>query len=127
MKFAQIDPANTRIVRVEGARPQDVYPWPKGTHIDHGWVGPGVSIIVPEFSTVDGNGPWFSITGKLFGGPAVLFGHDSAGDTVDLPEYLPFAVMFHRTRSETDAYIRMGLIDRPRVAINGETVWEWKL
>lgn len=126
MKFMHINPAAHTVSIVEGKEPKDVYPWPSTLGVDHGVVQRGVGIVVYEYGLLQGDGPYFSISGQLFSGDAILYGYDKRGDSVDMPNgWLPPLLAFYARKEEVEAAISWGLVHRPRATINGKTTWEW--
>jgi len=88
--------------------------------VDHGTVGPGVAIVVYEYSLFvpAAEQRWFSVGGQLFGGKALLYGFDEHGETVDLP--IPPPVLFFANVRAAEMAIEAGAVLRPRTL-----GWEW--
>ena len=127
MKFVTIDAYKAKVETVEAASPQEAYAHVglNPGSVDHGVVHPGVAIVVYEyflFVPVDEQ-RWFAVGRQLFGGTAVLYGFDESGETVDLKE--PPPVLFFRDYVEVERAIQNGVIDRPRMAVNNQVLWQW--
>lgn len=134
MKFATIEPSETRWAVVDAAKPQDLYArLGLGDNVDHGMIaspssmpsGVGISIVVDGFSLFKpaSGQRYFAIGRTLYGGNALLYGFDEAGETVDLEE-VPLVVFM--TAAGVEDAIRRGQIDRPSSSINGKRFWEWR-
>jgi len=132
MRFGIIDPRTTRAEFVDAADLNEakIAVGLDPDKVDHGvlWrdlrTG-GISIVVYEFSLylpID-RARYFAIGQSLFIGPAVLYGFDTVGETVDLPEIPP--VFFLRDAAEVERAIAARQIIRPTVAINNVIVWRW--
>ena len=133
MKFALIEPFETRTSIVEAGSSQELYARAGfGTNVDHGIVAPphalpsgvGISIVVDGFGLFKpaDQQRYFAIGRQLYGGNAVLYGFDDAGETVDLRE-VPVVVFM--TASGVEDAIGRGQIDRPICAVNDEEFWRW--
>ena len=135
MKFATIEPAESRLTWVEGKEPWEFYPslgLPCDGGVDHGVVIPwhmmlsriGIAIIVDQFSLFvpPEDQRYFVIGRQLYAGNAILYGYNEEGITVDLP-MMPVIVFI--TRAGIEEAIQAGQIDRPIMAINNEKFWEW--
>ena len=130
MKFFAIKPATCVIETIEASDPHQAQKMIGLDRVDHGVIalftdGGGASIIVDEFSLyvpVDEQ-RWFSIFHQLFGGNALLYGFDAAGETCEFD--LPPPIVFYPNAHEVEAAIRRGQIDRPKVAFNDNVVLQW--
>jgi hypothetical protein len=131
MKFGAIDPRTTRVEFVEAAE-LDAAKAAAGLHplrVDHGvlWrdpaLGRGASIVVYEFGLYVPSQRYFAIGRSLFGGPAVIYGFDNAGEAVDLDKLPP--VYFFRDAEEVERAIGTGQIQRPVMVINDDVIWKW--
>jgi hypothetical protein len=78
-----------------------------------------------EFGLFKGieDGHYFSIAGRLYEGPAVIYAFDPQGETVDCPRKP--AVLFFRSGYEVEDAIRSGQIKRPVNAVNDVVTWRW--
>lgn len=94
-------------------------------HVDHAQVSHGVAIVVHEFSLFvpPGEQRYFTISGQLFGGKALLYGFDDSGETVDLLR-IPTVKFFDSVKAVEDA-IAAATIRRPRIIINDNVTWSW--
>jgi hypothetical protein len=132
MKFGIIDPQTTRVEFVDAAdlNKAKIAAGLDPDRVDHGivWrdfqIG-GTSIVVYEFGLYlpRDRARYFAIGRSLFAGPAVLYGFDAAGETVDLRE-LP-AVFFFRDADEVERAIGTGQIGRPVMSMNDQILWRW--
>jgi hypothetical protein len=99
----------------------------KPLEVDHGSITRNLHIIVYEFSLyVPVNEQhWFSIGGKLYGGNAVLYACDDAGETISLPmDRLP-PILWFKDAAAVEQAIGWKQIERPIMAFNGEVLWQW--
>lgn len=135
MKFATIEPAESRWTYVEAREPWELYALlglPCDGGVDHAVVLPwhagpkriGVAIVVDQFSLYvpPEHQRYFTIGRRLYAGNAILYGYNEEGMTVDLP-LMPVVVFI--TRAGIEAAIRAGSIDRPTMTANDEKIWEW--
>jgi hypothetical protein len=99
--------------------------------VDHAvvWRSPGLrslSIAVEGCSLLDGaDRGLFSLAGRLLAGPAVLYACDEAGETVsavmgDLPP-----LTWYQNARAAELAICHGEIERPRIRIGDQVLWEW--
>lgn len=103
--------------------------------------GSTLSIMVFEFGLIDGGkqfpDQYWAVGRQLFNGPAALFVADETGETVDIHKSLEQAGRDNKSHLEShitwigaaqaaETLIQANLIDRPRLTVNGETIWEWK-
>lgn len=68
---------------------------------------------------------YFSLFRLLIGGPAVFYGYDEAGETIDLRKSEFPDVRFYLGINDIEAAIERGEVQRPFMAANGVTMWEW--
>jgi hypothetical protein len=137
MKFVIVRPKDRAIEEVEAKEPNEVYQRAGLEHlkVDHGVIGratdkhSGLAIIVHEHSLfVDpAEQHYFAFGSKLYGGNAILYGFNEAGDTIDV---LPAAnlrgiITWFRDCHAVETAIRAGHITRPRVTADGMTLWQW--
>ena len=133
MKFAIVQPAETKWEVVEAANLTDIYANIGGLDLpDHNVIAPpgclpsgkGLAIVVNDFSL---HVPprlqrYFVIGRTLFGGNAVLYAFNEQGDSVDIDE-VP-VIIFMSLAGVEDA-IAQNQIDRPEVRVNGQLTWQW--
>lgn len=136
MKFLLIDP-KARRVHVEwfpdlhfaeleaGLEPNEV---------DHGAVARNLSIVVYQFSLFvpPAEQFYFSVGASLFGGSAVMYQTDAAGETVDFNTTISTAMFpnpgwlrWYRNLDEIEAAISGGTVKRPCTMLNDTPVWTW--
>src|SRR5262245_39070358 len=92
---------------------------------DHGAVDRSTAIVVYEYGLFEPTDQqyYFSLGRMLYGGNALLYAVDEAGETIDLkrcPE-----PTFYTSAADVEAAIAAGKIDRPIRAFNGAIQWEW--
>lgn len=126
-QFEIIKPATCKIdvVQCEELREALVIAGLDHDAVDHGMVIRNVGIVVYEFALFvpPQEQTYFSIGHRLYAGNAVLYGVNEMGDTVDLTMLaLPFWL---KTESDVERAIRENLCPRPRISVNGDTLWEW--
>ena len=94
--------------------------------VDHGTVGEGLGIVVYEYGLFKPTetSAYFTINGRLFEGPAVLYGYDKAGETVEARTSPSQPILF-RTADEVEAEIVGGRVNRPTMSVNGRVLWQW--
>lgn len=71
---------------------------------------------------------YFEICGRLVAGSALIYECDFYGRTVDLSDEAVAVIVaptWFDTVDEVELAIAAGAVLRPRLAINGEVVWEW--
>ena len=136
MKFLLIDPKARRL-RVEwfpdlffakleaGLEPDQV---------DHGHVARNLSVVVFEFSLFvpPEEQCYFSLGSKLFGGSAVMYQTDAAGETIDFNTTISTAIFpnpgwlrWYRSVAEIEAAISGGTLVRPQTMLNDTIIWAW--
>ena len=97
--------------------------------VDHAVLAPaaplGLAIMVHEFGlfTPVDEQAYFSIGGRLFAGNAVLYGFDKMGETVNIPG-TPRVVFLPNIKA-VERNIDLGLVQRPKISINGVVMWRW--
>jgi hypothetical protein len=132
MKFVTIDPRTTKVSFVDAANLNEakIAVGLDPDQVDHGTIWHdfrygGISIVVYEFGLYlpRDTDRYFAIGRSLYVGPAVLYGFDAAGETVDLVE--PPPVSFFPNADAVERAIEAGQIIRPVMAINGEVLWKW--
>ena len=125
-KFAIVDPKQKLIRYVEYKHIHEAYAdagLAPGA-VDHGTVTKGLGIVVYEYSLNQIGQDYFSFDHQLYGGPAVLYGVDDFGETVDLegvnePRWLGGDV--EKIQGEIEA----GEIQRPIISVNDIVLWKW--
>jgi len=127
MRFVTIDPAQNMVEEIEAGAFEFALEMAglKRGEIDHGIVAPGVAIAVYQFSLYvpPAETHYFSIRDQLFAGKALLYGFNSAGDTIDLQAY-PVPIFFASSQ-DVEFAIANGIVRRPRMTVNGQEVWRW--
>lgn len=101
--------------------------------VDYAVVGPGVAIVVDEFSLmIHPSRQIYYALGlgnarrRLYGGNAVLYGFDRGGATTSVDDTLPLHVTWMATPAIVEDAIANGVIERPAVRVNGIVTWEWR-
>jgi hypothetical protein len=125
MQFEIIRPATreTEVVQCEHLNEAMVMAGLVG--VDFGTVHRGLGIVVYEFSLFvpAAEQHYFVLGGRLYGGNAVLYSYDEAGETVDLKTaVIPFWMdnVAHVERAIAD-----GACVRPQMAVNRNVIWQW--
>jgi hypothetical protein len=127
MHFAIINPMTQQTTIVDCVSGRDAYAMaglsPK--HVDHGIVSHDIGIVVYEFGlfTPPSEQSYFAINLRLYAGVAVLYGMNDVGETISLRAVPP--ISFFQDAKAVERNIALGLVDRPRIAINGVVTWEW--
>lgn len=134
MRFVTIEPAETRYRVVEADNAQSLYAilGLEGHAVDHGVIEPvhvsrhriGIAIVVDEFSLFvpPEKQRYFVIGDQLYGGNALLYSFDEAGETVDMDRMPPVIFV---TMAGIEMAIAAGQIKRPILALNDEVFWRW--
>ena len=134
MNFFTIDPSTQTIATIDVDDVWDAFlrAGLKRGRIDFGIVsrcnGKSVNIVVGEDGLINPHfdGKYFSLSGQLYAGPAVLFLANEVGDTVSFPEpSIKPPVTFYRDAAAVERAIKAGEINRPQTSINGIVIWEW--
>jgi hypothetical protein len=100
-------------------------------NVDHGVLGRGVrysiGYVVDEFGLFvpAAEQSYFGSCGLLIAGPAVFYGFDEAGETVDLRRSEFPDVTFYLGVNDVEAAINREEIERPFMAVNGVELWHW--
>jgi hypothetical protein len=127
-KFALVDPANKRILYTDYKDINEALETAglKFGQVDFGTIAEGVGIIVYEYSLNERPQNYFSLGNQLYGGPAVLYGYDEAGETVDfkLPS-IDTPKWWGSDIVKIEQAIACGDIIRPRISVNDSVLWEW--
>jgi hypothetical protein len=95
--------------------------------VDHGVLMPGLGYCVYEhalFVPTDKQA-YCGIAGHLIAGPAVFYGFDEAGETIDLRLSEFPDVRWYLGVNDVEAAIERGEIERPCMAFNGAAFWQW--
>jgi len=98
----------------------------KPLEVDHGSITRHMHIIVYEFSLfvpVDKQ-VWYCIGRQLYGGNAVVYASDDAGETIDM-SMLPPPIIWFKDAAAVEQAIGWGQIERPITAFNGAVLWRW--
>ena len=95
--------------------------------VDHGVLGRGLGYCIYEHSLFvpPSEQHYCGLGGHLIAGPAVLYGFDHEGETVDLLLSQIPDVTFYLGVNDVEAAIYRGEIERPFIAVNGVRHWEW--
>lgn len=108
----------------------------KPREVDHGVVllrddGGGLSVMVDEWSLLNHarEGEYWSLGGRLYNGPAVLYVWGQGGETLNMRsetvEQIKQLVQWIGTSTDVEAAIKEGQAERPIQSINGQVVWQW--
>jgi hypothetical protein len=127
MHFAIINPIKKETVVVDCVSESDAYKIAglSSARVDHGVIVPGIGIVIYEFGlfTPPSEQSYFAINGHLYAGVAVLYAFNKEGRTVSLQAVPP--VVFMPNAEAVERSIQLGLVQRPQITVNGETIWEW--
>jgi hypothetical protein len=126
MKFAVIRPHRRELKYFDAfdtVRAQDYVGLPRG-EVDHGTVKPGVGIVVYEHALSKRPQSYFSICRRLYGGPALLYGFDVKGATIDLAPFVE-PIMWLADQEMAEIAISLHKVERPRIAIGDKVFWQW--
>lgn len=137
MKYLGIFPRECRYRVVEGSDLRDALPKVglQSGQIDFGSLVPGLTIVVYEFGLTDECQPgqcFFTLNGGLYAGNALLYQTDANGDTVDFDTDRwrkllgATSLWWLGSAGAAERAIQAGVVTRPVITINGETVWEWR-
>jgi hypothetical protein len=99
-----------------------------GLHgVDHGVICRGLGYCVYEFGLFVpvAEQHYFGIGGQLIAGPAVFYGYDQAGETIDLRVSEFPDVRFFLGINDVENAIHIGEVERPFMAVNGVELWHW--
>ena len=96
-------------------------------NVDHGVLARGLGYCIYEFSLFvpPSEQHYCGLAGHLIAGPAVLYGFDQAGETVDLRLSEIPDVTFYLGVNDVEAAIDRGEVNRPFMAVNGVELWHW--
>ena len=128
MKFGIIDPAAKTLVVRDFETLRDAQRAAGLDKVDHGTIARGLAIVVYEFGFFEpaDRTHYFSVTGGLYAGNAVLYGYDEAGETVDVHESMVPPITFFDTVGDIVVAMIRGLVRRPRHSVNNEPpTWQW--
>lgn len=128
MKFGIVRPCTRTIevVDVDDLRDAKIMAALEPDQTDHGTIFPGLGYVCAEYAMFEHPMSYFAIGRVLYPGNVVLYAYNTSGITVDFdlrPGRLPVTWIGDETAAE--AAIKLGTIDRPRAAINGEVYWRW--
>lgn len=94
---------------------------------DHGVIPGGIGVVMAEFGLFDPpeQQAYFAFVGwlYLYAGPAVLYGFDVRGNTVDLVR-LP-GITWLPDRRAVEHAIAEGIVKRPHFGIDDDVIWRW--
>ena len=95
--------------------------------VDHGSLSRRVGYVVYQFGAFvpPSEQSYCSIAGHLIAGPAVFYGCDEGGETVDLRKSELPDVRWYLEVNDVEAAIERDEIVRPIIAVNGIVLWEW--
>lgn len=131
MKYAVIDPFTRAVRIVDRADLRDALREAglKPGEVDHGTIKPGLAIVVNDrsLSVPPDSQSYFSINGRLYGGPAVAYAYEEGGQSIDLPADLqlePF-ILWLPKQANVEVAIACGVIARPRIAVGDRVFWQW--
>jgi hypothetical protein len=95
--------------------------------VDHGVICHGLGYCVYEYGLFVPplEQSYFGLGGHLIAGPAVFYGFDETGETVDLRLSEFPDVRFYLGINDVEAAIDRGEIERPFMAVNGVELWHW--
>jgi hypothetical protein len=134
MRYALIDPERRKFAVVDCPTIEDAYARVglKPGEVDHGTVyrtndGGSIGIIVFQYSfyVEAAKQHYFALGSKLYAGAAVLYQADRYGQTVGYVIANPLTPRWFRNAAEIEESIRVGLINRPQVILNGNLIWQW--
>jgi len=95
--------------------------------VGHGAVDWRIACVVDDFGMFvpPEQQSYVMINGRLFAGNMLLYGVNEAGETIDLDNVDSLRPVFLHGREEVEAVIQQGLVKRPALSINDETIWQW--
>lgn len=158
MRFILIDPHSRRLRHVNARDLRAAQAGVKLVDVDHGTIAPGISIVTDEYALCRGDKKtpqkYFALNGQLYGGPAVLYGFDNAGETMDVPlkpiqvigedhlvidpghlhrvigyrqtgQIANFVITWLASEREVELAIMAGVVERPTVRVNGLVIAAW--
>ena len=96
-------------------------------HVDHGMISRRIGYVVYEFGLFipPAQQHYFAIGRSLIAGPAVLYGCDQFGESVDLMRSTIPDIRWFLGQNDVEAAIEAGDIARPQTSINNEVTWQW--
>lgn len=96
-------------------------------NVDHGVVAPGLGYCVYEYGLFIpvAEQHYCGIGGHLIAGPAIFYAFDEAGETVNLRLSEFPHVRWYLGVNDVEHSISIGEVERPFIAVNGVTMWEW--
>src|SRR5262245_52813754 len=111
-EFADLDDAKKAV----GLKPMET---------DHGTLSPDLAYVVYEYGLfVPKEEQTYASIGKaLIAGNAVLYAYDERGETVPVERLPP--IVFYKDAAEVERAISYGVVDRPKIAVNGVVFWQW--
>jgi len=95
--------------------------------VDHGVIAKGLGYCVDEHGLFKpaSQQAYFSMFRTLVAGPAVFYGFDERGETLNLRASEFPDVQFYHSINDVEAAIRHEEIERPFMAVNGVEFWHW--
>jgi hypothetical protein len=96
-------------------------------NVDHGALWRGLGYVVHQHSLFfpPSKQAYCGIAHKLIAGPAVFYGYDQAGETVDLRRSELPDMRWYLGVNDVEAAIEREEIVRPIIAMNHAVMWEW--
>jgi hypothetical protein len=135
MKFGVVKPRHRSHVTTDVADLADALRQAELTpgSIDHGTITlpnpprAGLAIIVSDLGLFvpPAAQSFFALRRKLFAGPAVLYGFDICGQTVDVPPLDPLRIMWLRDGDAVEVAIAIGAVIRPVMGSGRDIIWRW--
>jgi hypothetical protein len=95
--------------------------------VDHGMLTRSIGYVVYEFGLFvpAAEQSYFAIGRSLIAGPAVLYGVDAWGESVNLMRSTIPDIRWFLGANDVEAAIEAGEIIRPQMAVNDEVMWRW--
>lgn len=128
MKFIIISPRSRQVDAVEYDSLDDalIAAGIAPGSVDHGVVRPGLGVAVYEFGLFSPpqTQKYFALGAAMFAGPAVLYGFDESGCTVDA-DMTGMPLTWLPTQLDCEAAFAAGAVVRPQIKVNGAVIWSW--
>jgi hypothetical protein len=127
-RYVIVDPRIRKAFAVDVETIQEAKRIAEIGNVDHGQLARGLGYCVYEYAMFEpppDKQAYCSINGHLIPGPAVLYGYDEAGETIDLRLSEIPTIRWYLGINDVEAAIERGEIVRPYVAVNDEVLWEW--
>jgi len=128
-QFVVIDPAAhlIRMVECEDYKQALAEAGLQSMSVDHGMIDYHTGIVVADDSLFKPpeQQSYFELNHRLYGGPALLYGTDTVGQTIDVENANGFRPTFYHGRREVEEAIEQDKVECPEIRVNGGLVWRW--